>query len=276
VLSITFNSLAGGECLDHLELLRNDVNYMDMLGARRIPDPTTAGDFCRRLKRSGDIDNLQIAINESRLRVWSSQPIDFFEHALIDADGSFVETSGDCKEGADFSYKKGFGYHPLVVSLANTQEVLFLENRSGNRPSHEGAAARLDQAVDLVRRGGFQKVTLRGDTDFSQTKFLDGWDESGVEFVFGYEAAPNLVETANCLPNSSWAKLNRENRYEIKTQPRSRPENVRERKVREREYHNIHLLEEHVAEFDYRVLPATMRSPRFSLRGIRRAGDSAE
>lgn len=252
VLNISFNTLAGGECLDHLELLRNDVNYMDMLGARRIPDPTTAGDFCRRFKFSDDIDDLQDAINESRLRVWSSQPKEFFEHARIDADGSFVETTGDCKEGADFSYKKGFGYHPLVVSLANTQEILSLENRSGSRPSHEGAAARLDQAVRLVRRGGFQKVTLRGDTDFSQTKFLDGWDEDGVEFVFGYDAGQKLVEDADSLSDSAWAKLNRESRYEIKTQPRTRPENVRARKVEEREYHNIRLLEEHVAEFDYR------------------------
>jgi hypothetical protein len=251
VLNITFNSLAGGECLDHLELLRNDVNYMNMLGARRIPDPTTAGDFCRRFKSSADVDDLQDAINTSRLRVWSSQPSQFFEHALIDADGSFVDTTGDCKEGADFNYKKGFGYHPLIVSLANTQEILFLENRSGNRPSHEGAAARLDQAVELVRQGGFRKVTLRGDSDFSQTKFLDGWDEKGVEFVFGYDSAPNLVAEADSLADSAWSKLNRENRYEIKTQPRSRPENVRDRVVQEREYLKIHLLEEHVAEFDY-------------------------
>ncbi len=252
VLNIAFNTLAGGECLDHLEFLRNDVNYMDMLGARRIPDPTTAGDFCRRFTSGADIDDLQAAINTARLRVWSSQPKEFFEHALIDADGSLVETTGNCKEGADFSYKKGFGYHPLVVSLANTQEILFLENRPGNRPSHEGAAARLDQAVRLVRRGGFQKVTLRGDSDFRQTQYLDGWDNDGVEFVFGYDAAKNLVGMADSLADSAWTKLNRENRYEIKTQPRTRPENVRERIIRERGYHNIHLLEEHVAEFDYR------------------------
>ncbi len=254
VINIAFNSLSGGECLDHLELLRNDVNYMDMLGARRIPDPTTAGDFCRRFKCSGDVDDLQNSINESRLRVWRSQPKEFFEHALIDADGSFVETTGDCKQGADFSYKKGFGYHPLVVSLANTQEVLFLKNRSGNRPSFEGAAACLDRAVNLARRGGFQNITLRGDTDFSQTAFLDAWDESGVEFVFGYNSAPNLVGGADSLPDLAWTKLNRKRRYEIKTQPRSRPDNVRERVARERNYPNIHLLEEHVAEFDYRPM----------------------
>ncbi len=81
VLNIAFNTLAGGECLDHLELLRNDSNYLDMLDARRIPDPTTAGDFCRRFKSDEDVDDLQIAINEARLRVWSMQPKAFFEHA---------------------------------------------------------------------------------------------------------------------------------------------------------------------------------------------------
>ena len=251
VTNIAYNLLAGGECLEHLEFLRNDENYLDMLGARRIPDPTTAGDFCRRFETKGQIDALQSAINESRLPVWRTQPHKFFEHAWIDADGSIVGTAGECKEGADFSHKGIFGYHPLVISLANTQEVLFLENRPGSRPSHEGAAARLDQAVNLVKRAGFGRVTLRGDTDFSQTSYLDDWDEAGVEFVFGYDAHPKLVEKADSLDDSAWSLLERENRYEIKTEPRARPENVRERVVREREYHNIHLVQEHVGEFDY-------------------------
>jgi hypothetical protein len=249
VTNIAYNLLAGGECLEHLELLRNDENYLDMLGARRIPDPTTAGDFCRRFETKEQIDALQCAFNEARLRVWRTQPGEFFEHALIDADGSIMEAS-ECTEGADFSRKGIFGYHPLVVSLANTQEVLFLVNRPGSRPSHEGAADRLDQSVDLVKRAGFRRVTLRGDTDFSQTSYLDGWEKAGVEFVFGYDAYENLVKNADSLQDSAWSLLKRAG-YEIKTQPRARPENVRERVVREREFPNIHLIQEHVAEFDY-------------------------
>jgi len=251
VMNIAYNLLAGGACLEHLELLRNDENYLDMLGARRIPDPTTAGDFCRRFASSEHVDALQSAINEARLRVWATQPDEFFEQARIDADGTIVEAS-DCTEGADFSYKKTFGFQPLVITLANTQEVLFLENRAASRPSHEGAAARLDQAVDLVRRAGFRRVTLRGDTDFSQTKFLDGWHEQRVEFVFGYQAGEKLVERADSLHDSAWTLLERDGRYTIKTAPRARPTNVRDREVMEREYHNIHLVHEHVGEFDYR------------------------
>ena len=73
-----------------------------MLGARRIPDPTTAGDFCRRFKSSWHVHALQDTINESRRRVWGLQPDTFFEHAIVDVDGSIIEAS-DCTEGADFS-----------------------------------------------------------------------------------------------------------------------------------------------------------------------------
>ena len=50
VLNIAYNILSGGTCLEDIELLRNDEVYLDGLGAQRIPDPTTAGDFCRRLE----------------------------------------------------------------------------------------------------------------------------------------------------------------------------------------------------------------------------------
>ena len=249
VINIAYNLLAGGECLEHLELLRNDECYLDMLGARRIPDPTTAGDFCRRFTDDDSIDTLQEAINEARLRIWAKQPDAFFEEAFIDADGSHVDAS-ECTAGADFG-NKGFGFHPLLVTLSNTQEVLQIVNRPGNRPSHEGAAARLDAAVALALRAGFRRITLRGDTDFSQTAFLDGWDARGVRFVFGYDAMQNLRDKADSLAECAWSLLEREG-YEIRTQPRSKPENVREQRVVEREFRNITLEEEHVAEFDYK------------------------
>ncbi|MGH2374636.1 MAG: transposase, partial [Bryobacteraceae bacterium] len=144
VLGIAYNVLCGGTCLQDLERRRQDEVYLDALGAQRIPDPTTAGDFCRRFDEAA-IEALQTAINETRLRVWRAQPDAFFEDAFIDADGTLAETTGQCKEGMDITYDGVWGYHPLVVSLANTGEPLYLVNRSGNRPSSEGAAARYDQ-----------------------------------------------------------------------------------------------------------------------------------
>jgi hypothetical protein len=250
VLNIAYNALCGGTCLEDIELRRNDEVYLDALGAQRIPDPTTAGDFCRRFTEPS-IENLMGAINEVRLGVWQRQPAEFFDEAVLDADGTLAPTSGQCKDGMDISYKGVWGYHPLVVSLANTKEPLFLVNRSGNRPSSEGAAGRFDQAIALCRRAGFRKILLRGDTDFSQTQHLDRWDGQGVGFVFGIDAKPNLVKLAEQLPARQWKRLQRPAKYVVQTQPRQRPDNIKEQIVRQREFDNIRLESEDVAEFAY-------------------------
>jgi hypothetical protein len=250
VLSLAYNVLAGGTCLEDLERLRQDEGLLDALGADRIPDPTTAGDFCRRFDES-NVRALMDATNEARRKVWSRQDERFFDEAVIDADGTLVATEGECKEGCDFAYDGTFGYHPLLVSLRNTQEPLFLVNRSGNRPSHEGAAEELDRAVKLCKSAGFKRIRLQGDTAFSQSKHLDRWDEEGVSFLFGWDAAANLVRKAQEMPKTAWSTLERPaKRPEPKTS-RSRPENVKERIVVERQFRTITTEHEEVTGFPY-------------------------
>jgi len=258
VLNIAYNILCGGDCLEDLERLRNDEVYLDSLHTTRIPDPTTAGDFCRRFSE-GHVEILQEVINRARLSVWRQQGPEFFGEALIDADGTIAPTYGECKEGMDLSYKGDWGYHPLIVSLANTQEPLFIYNRSGNRTSSHHAAVYINKAVALCREGGFRKIRLRGDTDFSQTAYLDGWEAEGIEFVFGINAMPNLVRIAESLPETAWEAFERPPRYRIHTGPRCRPVNVKEQIVRQRGYQNIRLDSEQVGECDYR--PTKCRKP---------------
>ena len=258
VLNIGYNLLAGGDCLEDLELLRQDEAYLDALGAQRIPDPTTEGDFCRRLTHS-DIETLQWVFNITRVDVWrehARHEPGFFDEARLDADGSMAETSGQCKQGMDINHKNQWGYHPLLVSLANTREPLFLDNRPGNRPSYEGAAHRLDQAVALCREAGFRSMLLRGDTDFTQTTHLDRWDAQGdVGFIFGVDAMPNLVAIAENIEDNRWQRLHRPPAYTTRSDPpvrRARPVNVKEQVVVQREFKNLRLQSEDVAEFDYR------------------------
>jgi len=249
VLNIAYNVLTGGTCLEDIERLRNDETYMNGLGAERIPDPTTAGDFLRRFDEVW-IFALQETINESRKKVWALQDDSFRKEAIIDVDGTVAGTTGECKEGMDIAYNGIWGYAPLIVSLANTNEVLYLVNRPGSRPSSDGAAEWMDRAIDLVAPV-FKKVWLRGDTDFSLTRNFDRWDER-VGFVFGYDAKRNLVEMADALPEGSWKPLQRPARYEVKTEERRRPENVKEQVIKAREFKNIRLESEQVSEFDYR------------------------
>lgn len=207
VLNIAYNALCGGHVLDDIELRRNDIAFLDALGARTIPDPTTAGDFCRRFD-FGHIHTLMDIVNDVRVGVWQRQPKSFFERtARIDADGSLVETHGECKQGMDVSYDGTWGYHPLLITLANTGEPLYIMNRSGNRPSHEGAAAYLVRAVALARRAGWNDILLRGDTDFSQTAYIDRWDDDRVRFVFGYDAHRAMVAHAEDIEREEYCAL---------------------------------------------------------------------
>jgi len=251
VLNMAYNIMAGGTCLEHLEYRRNDEAYINALGATRIPDPTTAGDFCRRFD-AAMIDRLQEVFNSTRVKVWKQQPDEFFDEACIDGDGTMVTTRGECKQGMDINYKNEWGYHPLMISLANTGEPLYIVNRSGNRPSYEGAAEYFDRAVRLCRGAGFRNVRLRGDTDFSQTTHLDRWDDDDVAFVFGIDAMANLYEKAENLPKTAWEVLNRKPRYPVKTKPRVRPHNAKQEIIERREFTDIRLAVEHVAEFSYR------------------------
>ena len=253
VLNVAYNLMCGGRTLDDIELRRNAEVFLDALGVEAIPDPTTAGDFCRRFAPA-DIEALMSAINSARLRVWERQGPRFTATtARIDGDGSFVETTGECKQGMALSYKRTWGYHPLLISLANTREPLFIVNRGGSRPSSEGAAAYYDKAVALCRKGGFSDILLRGDTDFSQTRHLDRWTADGVRFVFGYDAAANLKAAAGELADEDYVELTRRARraFVAEDRLRARPPRVKEEVVRRKGYKNIRLRSEDVAEFDY-------------------------
>lgn len=249
VLNIAYNVLAEGIRLQDIALRREDEAWLNALGAEIIPDPTTAGDFLRRFAQEDIIDLMESA-NKTRKKVWQQQPRAFFKKAIINIDGTQAETTGKCKQGMDISHKGIWGYAPLVISLCNTREPLYLINRPGNAPSHLDSAQWIDRSLDLVG-DCFDQVWIRGDTDFSLTKHFDHWD-SKCKFVFGMDARPNLIAIADGIADEQWQPLLRKPKYVVKTKKRRRPENVKERIIKEREFKNIKTNFEHVAQFDYR------------------------
>ena len=219
--------------------------FLDGLGAQRIPDPTTSGDFTRRFDQ-GSILDLMEAINTTRQRVWKKQPRGFLSQAFIDIDGTMAPTLGQCKGGMALSYKGIWGYAPLIISLANTREVLYLVNRPGNVVSHEGCVPWIERAIELVRLPAGE-ITLRGDSDFTLTAELDRWDSQGIKFLFGMDAHQKVVQLAEALPERAWKPLERMARYEIATEARAKPFRVKEAIVRFKGYLNKKLLGESVA-----------------------------
>jgi len=254
VLNFALNILAGGERIEDMEVRRQDENFLNALGAQRLPDPTTAGDFTRRFAPA-DILCLQEAINTARRNVWRQQPEGFLAEAVIDVDGSIAGTLGERKAGMDISYNGIWGYHPLLVTLANTKEVLYLVNRPANVASHDGAAQWIDRAIGLVQpQAG--KILLRGDTDFSLTAEFDRWSQQ-VDFLFGMDANPTLVKLAEAVWATHWQPLERDS--EESAHPRTKPPNIKEQIVLAREFVNQRLTSEQVAEFDYK--PGKCRQP---------------
>ena len=251
VLNLAYNVLCGGTRLEDIERLRHDTAYMNALGADLIPDPTTAGDFCRRFKTEAPVIELMEAINSVRPKLWQGRGRDLLGPiAYIDIDGTMAPTYGECKAGMDISYKGIWGYAPLILSLANTKEVLYMVNRPGNAPSHTDAALWIDKAIDLVKPYA-PRVCARGDTDFSLTKHFDRWAKEA-DFIFGMDNNVPMRTRAEALEEARYTRLEREPKYETLTEEtRERQENEKERIVNEREYVNLKLNYEDVAEFSY-------------------------
>ena len=251
VLTLAYSVLTGGTRLEDVDRLRCDVPLMNGLGARLLPDPTTTGDFLRRFSEA-DLLTLMDAINSVRPKLWQSRGGDLVgEVAYLDADGSIVATTGELKQGMDISYKGIWGYAPLLVTLANTREVLFLVNRPGNAPSQLDAAGWIDKAIALVAPHA-KRVCLRGDTDFALTANFDRWAQT-IDFVLGTDNIAALRTRAEALDASAWRRLHRPAPYQTRTgQTRARRHNRKQQVIAERGFVNLRLDYEDVAEFTYR------------------------
>jgi hypothetical protein len=251
VLTLAYSVLTGGTRLEDVDRLRTDVPLMNGLGARLLPDPTTTGDFLRRFTEA-DLLTLMEAINSVRPQLWQGRGADLLgETVYLDTDGTLVPTAGQLKQGMDISYKGIWGYAPLLVTLANTREVLYVVNRPGNAPSHLDAAGWIDKAIALVAPHA-KRVCLRGDTDFALTAHFDRWAER-VDFVLGTDNIAALRTRAEALPAAAWKRLHRAAPYVTKTgQTRKRRHNRKREVIAERGFVNLRLDYEDVAEFTYR------------------------
>lgn len=202
VVNMALNALCGGCRLEDIELRRTDAVLLDALGVEALPDPTTAGDFCRRLD-AASITDLQEAFMAARKKVWAAQPPELFAQTTrIDADASIVVTDGEGKDGMDIAYNGIWGHSALVVSLANTAEPLYLDLHGANRPSHEGVVPS-STGRSACREAGFRDILVRGDTDYSHTGEFDRWSDE-VRFCFGYDARAALVGVADTQPDEAY------------------------------------------------------------------------
>jgi hypothetical protein len=242
---------AGAGCIEDLGQLQSDANYRRMLGVSRVTDPTTMGDFLRRFGRS-DLNGLKDAIWGMRRRVWRKLGGRLGSHASLDLDSRVCPVYGNQKQGADYSYKGSFAYHPEMLSLAETGEWLDVVNQPGNEVSGGRGAYLLRRNLPQVRER-FASVCIRGDTKFGRTDVLKVAAGHDARVCLCWASHPTVVKAADDLPDTAWRRLERraEPTHTASVRRRKRGRNLRRMKARRRGYTDKKLKSEQVAEFAY-------------------------
>ena len=269
ILAQACNLYVGGTCLEDLSQLQQSEAVCRLLGACRLPDPTTAGDFLRRFSEldnpgslaamRGVIDTIQDAVwqklskrrgAKDAERAWS----------VVDLDGHLKELYGMQKGGADFSHTGKWSYHPLVVSLADSGDCVAVRNRSGNVRSSEGAAEVLREVLPRVKRHA-RKVLVRGDSDFDRRDVRDACESASAYFVFVGREFTNRPAIAAEVSESAWQvfeprakRVLKQRRTAAGFRGRQRKANRRRQRACERNYNALRLTGQWVAEVPYQPL----------------------
>jgi len=268
ILAIAANLFVGGTCIEDQANLQQSEAVRRLLGAVRIPDPTTAGDFLRRFDQArapGSLAALRRAHDEIARdvgralgRARGKLPL-----ATVDLDGHTKPVYGVQKEGADFNYKREWSYHPLLVSLAQTGECLALRNRPGNQRSSEGAAEVLDEVLPQMKDRA-ERVIVRGDSDFDRQDLRDVCKKHGAYIAIVGREHTGRPEIAKAIPESTYRRFRPRDWRAVDERcrkpgfkARRRKPNLRRKRARERNYKELRLVEQEIAEVPYQPTGST-------------------
>jgi len=200
ILSLAANAFVGGDFLDDLEALREDVAIKVAIGRKEIPDPTTAGDFCRRFKL-GHILQINKAFAEIEHEVYKQRKE--VSHLTVDVDAKVHEVYGKKKQGAAKAYNGVYSLQPMYAFADETDELLHVEVRSGN--THPGAKAvsylgRLAKKIPSL----VERIYLRSDCAFYNREVVEFCEEKGWEFSITADQTAALLRAINAPAPDAW------------------------------------------------------------------------
>jgi len=195
----------GGECVLDLKTLRGQPGLFGEVASQ----PTAW-----RLLGAIDeelLDRLQAARAASRARAWAAGLAP--AKLTLDFDATLVNLHSE-KEKAEPTYKKGFGYHPLLVYLDETGEALAGKLRPGSAGANkasdhvcllDAAVAQLPVSTKADDPTGGMDVLVRADTAGATHGFVDAIVAKHFEFSIGFDITEAVRLAITDVPANAWA-----------------------------------------------------------------------
>ena len=183
VLCVMGLLLVGGRRLSHLENLRDDALFRRFAGVRRVPSSRTVV----RWMKSSSAELIHRVSRLLRELVYDAIAQCEFSRLTVDVDGTVLRTGvrvAGTARGFNPHHPKDKSYYPLTAMLAQTGQLLRVQNRAGNVHDSNGALAFLQELVgDLRTRFGQRILEVRLDGAFCQAEILRFLHEARIEFA---------------------------------------------------------------------------------------------
>jgi len=205
VMSLVSGMLAGGDCIDDMDVLRSGSTGL-VLG-HDVMAPSTLGTFLRAFT-FGHVRQLDRVLDQTLARAWAAGAGPGDQRLVIDIDSFIGEVCGYEKQGAGYGYTRKLGYHPLLATRAGSGEVLHIRNRKGSANTQRGQQRFLDELLARVRRAGATgTILLRADSGFENKKVFKRLDSQGVEFSIGVKQHKGVRNAIEQIPEDEWQPL---------------------------------------------------------------------
>jgi hypothetical protein len=203
LLGLIYNLIAGGDCLDDLDVLRGDVGTLQLLSVSKLLAPQTAGDALRKFD-IGDIHDLQRANMRLQQKVRASQSSD---HCTIDVDASVYEQASKGKQGSVKAYNGEIGYHPIFAFWNEESELLFSHLCRGS--VHPESKFKWFMRETLKRVPEEAKRKLRADSAFYSRGVIEFCEENHISLAITADQTKRIVKVIETIGEEEWKDLER-------------------------------------------------------------------
>jgi hypothetical protein len=191
----------GGDCLADLRAVRDQA---PLFGA--VASDSTAFRVIDGIAREPVLlEKLRAARARARERAWELgvRP----ERVTIDLDATLVAAHSE-KEGAAGNFKGGFGFHPLLAYLDESDEALAGELRPGNAGANtaQDQVAVAEAALEQIPSEHVEEIDilLRVDSAGATHELIDWCREGRIRYSVGYDLTEPIREAILALEEDSW------------------------------------------------------------------------